>query len=72
MCPPPSASAGAIFDGGVTRGAIEEAEAERDIALLNVKKEEESIDLNLRKAYLNMREAEQRFYRDGGCGASGA
>lgn len=50
-----------IFDSGVTRGAIEEAEAERDIALLNVKKEEESIDLNLRKAYLNMREAEQRF-----------
>ena len=54
-----------IFDGGVTRGAIEEAEAERDIALLNVKKEEESIDLNLRKAYLNMREAEQRFTSTG-------
>ena len=54
-----------IFDSGVTRGAIEEAEAERDIALLNVKKEEESIDLNLRKAYLNMREAEQRFTSTG-------
>ena len=54
-----------IFDGGITRGAIEEAEAERDIALLNVKKEEESIDLNLRKAYLNMREAEQRFTSTG-------
>ena len=54
-----------IFDSGVTRGAIEEAEAERDIALLNVKKEEESIDLNLRKAYLNMREAEQRFTATG-------
>ena len=50
-----------IFDSGVTRGAIEAAEAERDIALLNVKKEEESIDLELRKAYLNMREAEKRF-----------
>ncbi|QNH53478.1 TolC family protein [Selenomonas timonae] len=54
-----------IFDSGVTRGAIEEAEAERDIALLNVKKEEESIDLNLRKAYLNMHEAEQRFTSTG-------
>ena len=54
-----------IFDSGVTRGAIEEAEAERDIALLNVKKEEESIDLNIRKAYLNMREAEQRFTATG-------
>ena len=54
-----------IFDSGVTRGAIEEAEAERDTALLNVKKEEESIDLNLRKAYLNMREAEQRFTSTG-------
>ena len=54
-----------IFDSGVTRGAVEEAEAERDTALLNVKKEEESIDLNLRKAYLNMREAEQRFTSTG-------
>jgi len=34
---------------------------ERDIALLNVKKTEETIDLDLRKAYLNMREAEKRF-----------
>ena len=54
-----------IFDSGVTRGAIEEAEAERDIALLNVQKAEETIDLNLRKAYLNMREAEQRFTATG-------
>ena len=54
-----------IFDSGVTRGAIEEAEAERDIALLNVQKAEETIDLNLRKAYLNMREAEQRFTSTG-------
>ena len=54
-----------IFDGGVTRGAIEAAEAERDIALLTLKKAEETIDLNLRKAYLNMREAEQRFTATG-------
>lgn len=50
-----------IFDSGVTRAQIETAEAERDIALLNVKKSEETIDLELRKAYLNMREAEERF-----------
>lgn len=54
-----------IFDSGVTRGAIEAAEAERDIALLTLKKAEETIDLNLRKAYLNMREAEQRFTATG-------
>ena len=54
-----------IFDSGITRGAIEEAEAERDIALLNVQKAEETIDLNLRKAYLNMREAEKRFTSTG-------
>lgn len=54
-----------IFDSGVTRGAIEAAEAERDIALLNVQKAEENIDLELRKAYLNMREAEERFTSTG-------
>ena len=54
-----------IFDSGVTRAAIEAAEAERDIALLALKKAEETIDLNLRKAYLNMREAEQRFTATG-------
>ena len=54
-----------IFDSGVTRAAIEAAEAERDIALLTLKKTEETIDLNLRKAYLNMREAEQRFTSTG-------
>ena len=54
-----------IFDSGVTRAAIEAAEAERDITLLTLKKAEETIDLNLRKAYLNMREAEQRFTATG-------
>mgnify|MGYP000888903831 CR=1 FL=1 len=54
-----------IFDSGVTRGAIEAAEAELDIALLNEKKTEETIDLDLRKAYLNMREAEKRFTSTG-------
>ena len=58
-----------IFDGGVTRGQIDAAEAERDIALLNVKKTEESIDLELRKAYLNMREAEKRFTSTGDAAA---
>lgn len=54
-----------IFDSGVTRAQIDTAEAERDIALLTVRKTEESIDLNLRQAYLNMREAEKRFSTTG-------
>ena len=48
-----------IFDSGVTRAQIDAAEAERDTALLNVRRTEETIDLDLRKAYLNLREAEK-------------
>ena len=54
-----------IFDSGVTRAQIDTAEAERDTALLNVRRTEENIDLNLRKAYLNLREAEKRFTSTG-------
>lgn len=54
-----------IFDSGVTRAQIDAAEAERDTALLNVRQAEETIDLDLRKAYLNMREAEKRFTATG-------
>ena len=54
-----------IFDSGVTRAQIDAAEAERDTALLNVRQAEETIDLNLRKAYLNLREAEKRFTATG-------
>ena len=49
----------------VTRAQIDAAEAERDTALLNVQQAEETIDLNLRKAYLNLREAEKRFTATG-------
>ena len=54
-----------IFDSGVTRAQIDAAEAERDTALLNVRRTEETIDLDLRKAYLNLREAEKRFTATG-------
>ena len=54
-----------IFDSGVTRAQIDAAEAERDTALLSVRRAEETIDLNLRKAYLNLREAEKRFTATG-------
>ena len=54
-----------VFDSGVTRAKIEAAQTECDIALLNVRKKEEEIDLALRKAYLNMREAERRFQATG-------
>lgn len=62
----PSYSAGIglswnIFDSGVTKAEIKEAENQRDIAKLNVLKTKESIDLDLRQAYYNMREAEKRF-----------
>ena len=54
-----------IFDSGITRAQIDAAEAERDTALLSVRRAEETIDLNVRKAYLNLREAEQRFTATG-------
>ncbi|MDD6119176.1 MAG: TolC family protein [Selenomonadaceae bacterium] len=50
-----------IFDSGVTKAKIKEAENQRDVAKLQVMKDKESIDLNLRQAYYNMREAEKRF-----------
>ncbi|MBR2215915.1 MAG: TolC family protein [Selenomonadaceae bacterium] len=50
-----------IFDSGVTAAAVQSAETERDIAKLNLDKDKEDVDLALRQAYLNMREAEERF-----------
>ena len=50
-----------IFDSGVTKAEIKEAENQRDIAKLTVLKDKETIDLDLRQAYYNMREAEKRF-----------
>lgn len=50
-----------IFDSGVTKAQVDEAEIARDVAKLNLEKDKETVDLNLRTAYYNMREAEKRF-----------
>ena len=50
-----------IFDSGVTRAQVDSAETELDIAKLNLQKDRETTDLELRQAYYNMREAEKRF-----------
>ena len=50
-----------IFDSGVIRAQVKSAETDRDIAKLNYLKDKEDIDLAVRQAYYNMREAEKRF-----------
>lgn len=50
-----------IFDSGVTKAQVDEAEIARDVAKLNLEKDKETVDLTLRTAYYNMREAEKRF-----------
>ena len=50
-----------IFDSGVTRAQVRSAETDRDIAKLTYQKDKENIDLAVREAYYNMREAEKRF-----------
>ena len=50
-----------VFDSGVTKAQVDSAETELDIAKLNLQKDRETTDLELRQAYYNMREAEKRF-----------
>ena len=50
-----------IFDGGATKAKVEEAKVARDIAKLQLAKDQEDVDLALRQAYFNMREAEKRL-----------
>lgn len=50
-----------VFDSGVTKAQVDAAKTERDIAKLNMERDEEAVDLELREAYYNMREAEKRF-----------
>lgn len=50
-----------IFDSGVTRAQVKSAETDRDIAKLTYQQDKEQIDLAVRQAYYNMREAEKRF-----------
>ena len=50
-----------IFDSGVTRATVDSAKTDYDVAVLTLKKDKENIELSVRTAYLNMREAEKRF-----------
>lgn len=51
-----------IFDSGITDAEIRSAETDYDMARLNLLQDAETIDLSVRKAYYNMREAEKRFH----------
>ena len=50
-----------VFDSGVTKAAVDAAETERDTALLTLKRDRENVDLSVRTAYYNMKEAQKRF-----------
>ena len=50
-----------IFDSGVTKAKVREAESDLRTAGLNLKKSREDIDLSVRQSYFNMREAEERM-----------
>lgn len=50
-----------IFDSGVTQSQVDKATTAWDVAKLTLKKDQETVDLELRQAYYNMREAEKRF-----------
>lgn len=50
-----------VFDSGVTKAEIKAAENDIEIAKLNLQKDKENVDLAVRQAYYNMREAEKRF-----------
>ena len=50
-----------IFDSGVTKAQVDEAEIARDKAKLTLEKDRQTVDLELRTAYYSMREAEKRF-----------
>ena len=50
-----------VLDGGLIKAQVDNAIAERDEAKLNLEKQEEAVDLALRQAYMNMREAEERL-----------
>ena len=54
-----------FWDNGLTRAKVQQAEASRDKAKLTLTKDQEDIDLLLRQAYYNMREAEKRLNSTG-------
>ena len=54
-----------FWDNGLTRAKVQQAEASHDKAKLTLTKDQEDIDLSLRQAYYNMREAEKRLNSTG-------
>lgn len=54
-----------LFDSNITRANIEAAQAEYDRAGYTLSETLDNIDLEVRQAYLNMREAEKRFNSTG-------
>lgn len=50
-----------IFDSGVTKAAVDEAEVDRDVAQLTYDNDREKIDLSLRESYYGMRSAEKQL-----------
>jgi outer membrane protein len=50
-----------VFDSGVTQAEIDAAKTAAEVADLTLKKDQEDVDLAVRQAYYNMREAEKRF-----------
>lgn len=50
-----------IFDAGATQAAIDRAKASHKVAMLSHERDKNNVDLSVRQAYYNMREAEKRF-----------
>ncbi|WP_196604789.1 TolC family protein [Pectinatus haikarae] len=50
-----------VFDNGLTKANVDAAESALDEAELTLQQETDSIDIEVRQAYLNMRDAEKRF-----------
>ncbi len=50
-----------VFDSGVTKAQIDEAETARDKAKFQLSQDTQAVDLSVRTAYYNMREAEHRM-----------
>jgi len=50
-----------LFDNNVTQSNIESAQATLEEAQLTLMKDQDDVDLAVRQAYLNMKEAEKRF-----------
>jgi outer membrane protein TolC len=50
-----------IFDSSVTKATVSAAETAVDVARLTLENDQETVNLDVRTAYLNMKEAEKRF-----------